>query len=276
MNDQRFRIAFAIVAVVSLVLAASPAPIQQRLKGWIVACVGPVQSSAEHIRAGLLTIARLPAKLFSGTDDSELRRAREEIQRLRELLVIETSKANQYRKQIEGLVDFNDFAGRNLTEKIGVIPARVIGRDATGRPGVIVIDRGTRDGVRAGAGVVWGHSAVGVVKLARSRSSLVDLITNPDCHVPAYIQRTGESTMVSGTTDGNLRMHHVFRRPVVAGDWCLTSGDLGIFPRDIVIGRVVGQPHVPPGKLFWEIVIQPQDLLSLQTVIVLVLEEREP
>jgi len=275
MNDQRYRIAIALLAAASLALAVTPDSVQRGVRGRIVTCVAPAQSAATHVRCGFLDLAGSLSALLGNADPAEIRHIREENQRLRELLVIERSRAGQFRKQMEGLADFNEFAAEHLREKLGIIPARVIGRDATGRPGMMVIDRGTADGLREGVGVVWGHSAVGVVKLAQSRSALVQLLTNPDCHVPAYVQRTGESTMVSGTLTGNLRMQHVFRRPVMEGDWVLTSGDLGIFPRDIVIGRVIGEPRVPPGELFWDITVQPQDLQSLQTVIVLVRQERE-
>jgi len=228
------------------------------------------------MRAGLLDLgARLGKLLSPQTDTGELARARREVEQLRELLILERSKRLEKERIIAGLAAFERFSAEHYGQKLAVIPARVIGRDATNGPGVVVIDKGTAHGLRSGAGVVVGYTAAGVVSLAGRKASLVDLLSSPACKVPAYIQRTGESTMVSGNMGDTLLMHHVFREKVKPGDICLTSGELGIFPRDIIIGEVI-EARLPPGRLFQKIVVRPRlNLSALQTVIVLVREEQE-
>ena len=276
MKSSRSWILFSILAAISVGCAMLPEAWQSRLKGGALSCTAPAQSGATHLRAGMLDVSGRFGKLFRPADDpTELERARREIEQLRERLIVERSKAIGKDKMIAGLAAFERFAAGRFSEKIGIIPARIIGRDPAAADSVVFIDKGSAHGVRSGAGVVWGHAAVGVVTVVTKNASSVHLITSPARKIPAYIQRTGESTMVSGDTTDTLIMHHVFRERVRPDDVCLTSGRLSIFPRDIIIGKVT-EASQPSGSLFQRIEIRPQiNPTALQAVIVLVREKRE-
>lgn len=276
MNRKSFRIHFTLLAAASLFAAVLPDVWQVRLKGCVLSYTAPAQKTASHVRAGLLGLGGIFGKVFSPANaPGQMERAREEIARLRELLIIERGKTIEKEKMIAGLAAFERFSRDHYGEKLEVIPARIIGGDTTSLAAIAIIDKGTADGVRRGAGVVWGHAAVGVVTVAEKKASLVNLLSNPACRVPAYIQRTGESTMVSGSAADALRMHHVFRDAVKPGDICLTSGELRMFPRDIIIGAVT-EARLPPGEMFQEISVRPMlNLSALQTVIVLVRDKME-
>jgi|GEM_PF-2768431 len=276
MNRKRFWFSFSFLAAASLAGVMLPHVWQSRLKGCVLSYAAPAQSGASHMRTGLLDLGARFGKLLSPqTNTGALERARHEVEQLRELLILERSKTIEKERMIASLAAFERFAAEHYGEKLAVVPARVIGRDATGRPGVVVIDKGTAHGLRSGAGVVVGHSAAGVVSVARKKASLVNLLSSPACKVPAYILRTGESTMVSGNMGDTLLMHHVFREAVIPRDICATSGELGIFPRGIIIGEVT-EARLLPGALFQKIVVRPRlNLSALQTVIVLVQEEKE-
>jgi len=273
MNRKRFWFSFSFLAAASFAAVILP---QNRIKACVLTCTAPLQSSATYARAGLMDVGARLGKLFSARPDTgELERARREIARLRELLIVERSKTIEREKMIAGLAVFEQFAAEHYGQCLAVVPARVIGRDAAGTAGVIIIDKGTAHGLRAGAGIVWGRAAVGVVTLAGKNASFVNTLTNPACKIPAYIQRTGESTMVGGNMTDTLLMHHVFRERVEPGDQCLTSGELSIFPRDIIIGEVT-EARLPAGALFQKITIRPRlNLSALQAVIALVPEKTE-
>jgi len=275
MGTKAFRLLFTILAATSFIAVLLPQSWHACIKGAVVTFTSPAQSSAEHVKAGGSNIISVWRRLLGSESTSELDETREEVRRLRELLIIERSKIREKEVLIEGLGAFDKFAREHYGEILEVVPARVIGRDATRREGIIVIDRGRTDGVRTGSGVVWGRSAVGIVTETGENASLVNILASPRCKIPAYIQRTGESTLVEGGLAGNLRMRHVFRSEVKAGDICLTSGELGIFPRDIIIGEVI-HAEKKPGELFQEIVIRPQlNLSALQAVVVLMREKGE-
>ncbi|NQT21605.1 MAG: rod shape-determining protein MreC [Planctomycetes bacterium] len=278
MKSKRSWILLATLAAGSVVCAMLPEAWHSRLNGRVLSCTAPAQSGAYHMRAGMLDITRRFGRLLRPADGpTQLERARREIRQLRELLIAQRSLVIEKERKIAGLTAFERFAGEHgpFGEKIGIIPARIIGRDATPADGIVFIDKGSAHGVRSGAGAVWGHAAVGVVTVVNERASYVHLITSPARKVPAYIQRTGESTIVSGHTTHALQMHHVFRERVKPGDICLTSGLLSIFPRGIIIGEVT-KAWQPPGSLFQKIEIRPQiNPSDLQTVIILVREKKK-
>ncbi|HUW34386.1 MAG TPA: rod shape-determining protein MreC [Planctomycetota bacterium] len=311
MNRRYFHIIFILLAAISFIGTLLPQARHDEMKGSVLTCMAPAQESATFVRCGLINLTETLDRVFAGKAQPDaLRRANDEIRRLRQLLAVEKGRAIELERMIDSFAAFEDFAKAG-PEKMKVIPAMIIGRDATLLPGVITINRGSNDGVRKGAGVVWGHSAVGVVAVARPTSSLVNLLTNPSCKIPAYIQRTGESTLVEGTMadsvrmrlvnlaarssskmpafarrggDGaqaeaampdSVRMRHVFRGQVVPGDLCLTSGELATFPRNIIIGEVT-EATLQPGSIFPKVAIRPNlSVSALQAVIVLVREDLE-
>ena len=271
MNTRRTHLVLIILAVATFTVTLLPDDRHREIKGTIAGCTAPAQGSVAFIRAGLLDLTATMERLFSGSPETaEIDHARDEAEKLRQLLVIEKSKRLEMEKTIAGFAAFTEFTEAYGHEKYSVVPAAIIGRDPSAMQSVVVIDKGTADGIRRGAGVVWGYAAVGVVAEARSHSSLVNLLTSPACRIPAYIQRTGESTLVEGDISDTLRMPHIFRERVKNADYCLTSGELGTFPRNILIGQVAAV-SLAPGELFQQIAIRPHlNLSALQTVIVLV------
>ena len=276
MHRKYFRLIFALCAALSLAAVLLPEPWHRGIKAAFLAWTAPAQNSASSVRAGILSVAGGFRRLFAAVDErGEIERSREEIRRLRELLIVEKSNQMDKENAIAGLAAFDRFSRETFGRRLAIIPARVIGRDITNHPGVITIDKGTADGVRLDAGVVWGRSAVGVVSVAGASASQVSLLTSPTCKIPACIQRTGESTMVEGDFGDVVRMRHVFREQVVPGDICLTSGELGTFPRNVIIGQVT-QANYRPGAIFQEIEIRPQlNLSALLVVVVLAGEEAQ-
>ena len=274
MNRSYFHIAFVGLAALSLIATLQPQARQDEMRGSIISAVALAQECVTFVRGGLIGLTEMLHGWTAPSQPEELRRLHDEIRRLRQMLVIEKNKNAELERMIDGFALLEDFASAEKMQRTKVVPALIIGRDATTMPKVITIDRGADDGVRKGAGVVWGHAAVGVVGVVRPSVSLVHLITSPACRVPAFIQRTGESTFVEGSIDGRtLRMRHVFREPAVPGDICLTSGELGSFPRNILIGEVTAASF-QAGELFQEISVRPSlNLAALQTVVVLVRED---
>ena len=304
MNRRYFHIIFILLVAASFIGTLLPQARHDEMKGSMLTCVAPVQESATFVRCGLVGFTETLDRIFAGKPEPDaLKRANDEIRRLRQLLAVEQGRAIELERMIESFAAFEDFAKAG-PEKMKIIPAMIIGRDATLLPGVITINRGSNDGVRKGAGVVWGHSAVGVVAVVRPASSLVNLITNPSCKIPAFIRRTGESTLVEGTMADSVRvrlvnmpalaqqsgdivpaeakmldsvrMRHVFRGQVVPGDLCLTSGELATFPRNIIVGQVT-EASLQPGSIFQEVTVRPNlSVSALQAVIVLVRDELIP
>lgn len=130
---------------------------------------------------------------------------------------------------------------KNKTRHFDLKPARVIGRDAATWSRVIVIDRGTTDGVQKDMAVVTDRGLVGCVAEAGPVSAKVELITDPRVAVGVLVQRSRVAGVVEGSIQDTAhpRMINLTRNAdITGGDLLVTSGFGGIYPKGIIIGHV--------------------------------------
>lgn len=119
------------------------------------------------------------------------------------------------------------------------IGARVVGRPADSWERSIVVDRGTRDGVRLGAAVIAAGGLVGQVVEVTGGSSKVRLITDAGSGVAVLVQRTRGEGVVRGSVEGMLILDFVSKEKIpTKGDVLVTSGMGGAFPKGVVVGEV--------------------------------------
>lgn len=107
------------------------------------------------------------------------------------------------------------------------------------RSQIVVIDRGSDDGVEVDMPVVAWGGAVGRVIVVDSGHAKVRLLTDRSSGVAGIVQRSRAQGIVQGRSDGELHMLYVPRySDVVHGDRVVTSGLDGVFPRGYGIGQV--------------------------------------
>ena len=258
-KTRRSQIAAAALAALCLLMAASSAGWQGSARGRM--CSGliygqvAVGSFAEVLRGIGGWLGGLSGRA------GELREAEENVQRLNEDLLIAQTRLLDKERELKALRETLGVYPRDVPDRPELVPARIVGRDATNWPGIVVLDRGSSDGIVVGSGVICGKSAVGVVAATRPSASVVNLLTHPDCRVAAILPRTSESRHVKGTLTDTIRMLDVHERPVQPGDAVLTSGEMGVFPRGLLIGTVVEASAVE-GSLIYDVSVRPTARLS--------------
>lgn len=148
------------------------------------------------------------------------------------------------------------------------LTARVIMQDPNGLAPYVLIDRGTRDGLRTGMTVVThrGYFVGSIVDLT-SNAAKVQLITSPSSSVGALDLKTRASGLVDGQYSGFPELHWVVASSSVRkGDFVVTSGQDNLFPRTILLGQVTSVQH-QNAALFQSAVIQPAaDFSDLEIV----------
>ena len=104
----------------------------------------------------------------------------------------------------------------------------------------VLINVGRIDGVVDGSPVMDGLGLVGRVAGVGERSARVILLGDGSNRVPATIRPSGQRAMVSGD-NAAMPVLDFIEQPteVKPGDQVVTSGEGGLYPADIVIGRVV-------------------------------------
>ncbi len=147
--------------------------------------------------------------------------------------------------------------------------ARVIARTPGFLSNVIYINRGSADGVYAGAPVLAGEGIVGRTTLIARHQSQVQLITNPDASVGVMLDTSRVPGVLKGKGDPVLDLDYIHNTdPVAVGELVLSSGLDGIFPKGLRVGKVVQSSKGNGG--FHTIKVEPlADLVRLEEVMVL-------
>jgi rod shape-determining protein MreC len=152
--------------------------------------------------------------------NKELNDNKQKIAELRDALNIK-DRYNQY-----------DIAGANI-----------IAKDPGNWFDIFTLDIGSKDGVEENTPVVTGKGLVGRVIKTDLFSCKVLSIIDPDSSVSARISKTRDLVVIRGDIDlkelGECRMDYIPNDvDIVEGDIVETSGLGGIFPKDIVIGKI--------------------------------------
>ncbi len=146
----------------------------------------------------------------------------------------ELEEARQENERLKALVDFAE------ERKFAKLGAEVIRRPISIWEGVILIDRGSDDGVEPGMPVIAAQGLVGQIADVSANSSSVRLVTDQLSGVAAIVQSSRTPGVVRGSIDGSLSLDFVDRTYLpVEGDVVITSGIGGVYPSGIVIGDVV-------------------------------------
>jgi len=126
------------------------------------------------------------------------------------------------------------------------VAAAVIAReslvDGTEEGQDLIVNKGTKNGVLVGQGVVSEEGLIiGKVIEAKETAAKICLTTSPGCKLAAAIQN---QTKAQGITDGDLgltiKMNYIPQlEKISVGDTVITSGLGDKIPRGLVIGKVI-------------------------------------
>ena len=152
------------------------------------------------------------------------------------------------------LADYNNLKAQNdlYKDALGLkeehkdfkfAEASVIGRDSANPYCSFTVSKGTLNGVKDGAAVLYGKYLIGVIKKAYPTYSVVNTILDPDFSVSAYDISTNELSFVSG--DANLAKQGVCKfenlsssSKISYGSIIATAGISKKMPKGIIIGTV--------------------------------------
>ncbi len=140
--------------------------------------------------------------------------------------------------------------------------SRVIGRSPASWSHAVLIDKGTRQGVRINLLVLSESSLVGKVIEAGPAVSKVLLITDPNFKMSVLIQRTRQAGVLYGTPGGECRMKYIsVEAEVRTGDVVETAGMGGFFPKGLLIGTIE-KCWKEPGQMYQVASVKPVTDLS--------------
>ncbi len=202
---------------------------------WAQALARFVQAPVTYLSASAENFYNSVAGMRSAQSENDLLKQR--VQEL-ELQAKETGQLKAENSRLRQLLELREDA------EYKVLPAQVIGRDASVWFRTAIINRGSIDGVKLNMPVVVNGGLIGRVTAVSPLTAQIDLITHDKSGLGAVIGAVGESAalgVVRGTGETDvLEMKYVPGYiEVKNGDVVYTSGQDAIYPPGLKLGEVV-------------------------------------
>ena len=132
-----------------------------------------------------------------------------------------------------------DLAAYEEASSGSTITAAVIGRGADHWWQHIILNRGSRNGVKVGYTVSGPGGVVGRVVAVSPSTSRVLMISDPTSRVGGKVSRSRTMGVIRGQSNNRVVMEFFDKFPdVKAGDVVVTSSYSRLFPQGIPIGRI--------------------------------------
>jgi rod shape-determining protein MreC len=197
----------------------------------------------------------------------ENKNLKKEIEELKAVL-ISYQESYQEAKRLRKLLSLSD------DYKYQFISARVIGREQAALSRVILIDKGSSDGLKTGMPVVAPPGLIGRLIDVSWHVSRVLLFIDENSNIDAIVQRNRTQGIISGAGSSGLIFKYISKtQDVKEGDVIVSAGMGGVFPKGMLIGQVI---HVDKqdASLFLKINVAPfADFSKLEEILILSSDE---
>jgi len=174
-------------------------------------------------------------------DISTLRSENQRLQSQTALLqrqVAELSGAGQDNAALRQALGFERSFGHSM------VAAQVVGRGPDSFSRTLEIDRGTADGIEPGMIVASGAGLVGRVREAGPHAAIVETLADPQSRVNVFLSKSGlQGTITGGPTSLGMQIEHSLGVVPSDGEYAITSGVGGGYPRGLVVGEVASVNH---------------------------------
>jgi len=175
------------------------------------------------------------------------------------------------REVVQENVRLKNLLNFKQKSSLRLVAARVIGRSLDSWSSSVVIDKGKYNGIKSGMVVVTPRGLVGSIVESMDDTSKVLLINDPNQGIPSIVQRSRQEGLVSGTLGSNLIMRYLpDEAQIVVGDIIVTSELSQVYPKGILVGRVVNIGREFSGLNRYALVKPIVDLASIEEVLVII------
>ena len=207
-----------------------------------------MMTAANSVSAGVNGGADYMAQYFGLRSDNmqlndEVCRLQAEVERLTNLL--------------EGQTETDSAAAGYQYAHLGyqMIPAKVIDIATGNERNYLTLNKGLRDHIEVGQGVIEGNSVVGIVSSVNEHFSLVVPVIHIGTHLSSRIAKNGYIgfTRWSGVDSRHAQLTEIGRHiEVTPGDSVITSGLTATFPEGLMIG-VIERADLDEGDDYYRI-----------------------
>ncbi len=181
-----------------------------------------------------------------------------ENQELRRRIAALEEERLQYQEALVASGHLAQIAALRDTFTMPMLPAEVVGQDASTWLRAILIDRGRHHGVYSGMPVVTEQGLAGLVTATSERAAKVMLLTDRQLAADGIVQRTRTRGIVRGVGNDQLEFEFVpGESSLQAGDVVMTSGLGGVYPKGLRIGEVMNVDEAPANRFLQRVRVRP-------------------
>ena len=213
------------------------------------------------------------------TEVSTLHEQNKQLREEVELLRAQNLTASEYASENQRLRNLLGY--KQVATQFDLVAASVIGRESATWSSVIVINRGTLDGVADNMAVVTEMGLVGHVMEAGLNTAKVQLLLDPRSSVGTLIQRP--ESRVAGIVEGDIKnpnhpkMVNIPKdSDVQVNDMVVTSGFGGVYPKGLVVGKIVDIHNEEGGLLKYGVLDTSVNFQKLEDVAIIVASREAP
>jgi rod shape-determining protein MreC len=275
----RFKNSLVLIAIVLAQVIALAVQVQQPTRGfnpgeaadghhvallrrWITATVTPFERLSHWTSLRVRSVWSAYIDLRH-THEQNLA-LRNDVARLREEQAAFAEDAAQGRR-LQALLAFKE---QYVTSTVA---AQVIGTSGSDRSRILMIDKGSSDGLKPEQPVITPDGVVGKLRDVFPHSAQVLLITDPTSGAGVILASTRIRGIVRGSTDGRLQINNLMPDSrIKPGENVVTSGGDMVFPRGVPVGVIESIAPDPQHQPYTAITIKPMaNLTRLEEVLVI-------
>ncbi len=204
--------------------------------------LNPLQKVFHSAGVGMSKYAKFFANISSIYEENQ--DLKEEILVLQNEIVSRNALIEENLAVVEHSAEFEDISYHLI--------ANLLGNPSDPTKSVMYIDKGSRQGVALNSPVIYKNNIVGKVTSVSVGRSQVTLLSSPQISVS--VKNISSKTPLEGIVTGEfgigLKLERILQREELkVGDVFVTSGKDGVFPPDIVVGKVTEIYSVPTEPL---------------------------
>jgi rod shape-determining protein MreC len=240
---QRFALFLLVAtAIALLVIGKADIALTERLRAVVIDAVSPLLSAlSEPVAAVHRLVDTVDNVVYVHRENARLRE--------------ENARLLHWQEVARRLEQDNAALRRHLSltseTPFAFVSARVIGDSGGPFVRTVLVNAGSRDGLRKGQAALGDRGLVGRIVETGQRAARVLLITDLNSRVPVVVGAERHRAILAGDNSGRPQLEYLPTvAPVAVGDRIETSGEGGVFPAGLPVGVVGGVgdglPRVEP------------------------------
>lgn len=231
------------------------------IRSWVVGVVAPPERLLHALGGGIGGVWTNYIDLIHVRQQNKSLKAQLDSVRLEEESLAEDARQGQ---RLQALLGFSE----KYVYK--TVAAQVIGSAGTDRSQVLLIDKGSSDGIRSDMPVITPEGIVGKTRDVFSHTSQVLEISDQTSGAGVILEKTRIRGVLRGNSWGQPEIVNISPdERIQRGEPVLTSGGDAIYPRGLAVGTVDRVVTDPDGTLVNVLVKPAADLSKVEEVLVI-------